>query len=383
MVRKSSSMESFIKEDTKTIALVSNNYWTLYKFRYDVINLFLNKGYKVILIAGKDSYERKFNQGNLVKYHIPIEARGVNPYTELKTFFKIYRIYKQTKVNLVLHFTIKPNIYGSLAARFLKIKSISFITGVGHIFINDNSFFTKFIKYLYKAALKDTLEVWFTNISDKKLFLKNKIINTKTIAKIVPGAGVVFKENVSKDKGNSKVNFIMVSRLLMIKGVLEYIMVAQKYNKDPGVIFTLIGAHNPKDIDSIDRKILDKAIKQGWIIYYDYQDNVTEHISKASCLIHPSYREGISTILIEAASLYTPIITTTAPGCIDVIPDNSFGLLCEPRNLLSLERKVQDFLLMTNEEKHHMVDKAYNYVKSNFERQIILRNYEGLDVYLN
>ena len=168
MVRKSSSMESFIKEDTKTIALVSNNYWTLYKFRYDVVQMFIKKEYKVILIAGKDSFHTNFKNNNITKIFLPIDERGMNPFSEIKTILSLYRIYKHIKTDLVMHFTIKPNIYGSLMSKILDIKSISFITGIGHIFLKKKSLIKVFSKK--SCFLLDVLNFMKFPLFFKQLF---------------------------------------------------------------------------------------------------------------------------------------------------------------------------------------------------------------------
>tara|TARA_Y100000768_G_C23697506_1_gene549781 strand:- start:244 stop:684 length:441 start_codon:yes stop_codon:yes gene_type:complete len=145
----------------------------------------------------------------------------------------------------------------------------------------------------------------------------------------------------------------------------------------------LIGAMNDDDPEGIDRDLLDKYVKNRSLDYLDYQDDIMPILINASCLIHPSYREGISTVLLEAASIKIPIITSTVPGCIDIIPDNSHGLLCKPRSVDSLRNAVDTFLRLKDKDKDKMTNKTYNYVKKNFSREIVLKKYEELDVYID
>ena len=362
---------------------MSNNYWTLYKFRYDVVQMFVKKGYEVILIAGKDSFHLNFNNKKIKKIFLPIDERGLNPLSEIKTMVSLYRIYKNIKTDLIIHFTIKPNIYGSIICKLLNINSISFITGVGHIFLKKKSFFKDFISRLYKYALSKNKEVWFTNKSDKELFIKNKIINKNMKIKIVPGAGVIFKEHPEIIKRDQGTDFLMVSRVLKDKGVKEFLKVAEMYNKNKNVTFMLIGVLNDNDRGAIKREYLENYIENKTITYLEYQEDIMKYLKETSCLIHPSYREGISTVLLEAASIKLPIITTTVPGCIDVVPDNSHGLLCKPRNVDSLKRAVERFLSLGKDEKKVMTDKTFEYVKKYFSREVVLKNYEELYDYID
>ena len=172
-------------KNNKTITMVSNNYWTLFKFRYDIVDYFIQQGYQVNLIAKRDKFHEHFDNVKINKFFIPLAERGLNIVNEIITLYSIYKIYKKNKSDLSFHFTIKPNIYASLITNILKIKTISFITGIGHIFINKRPFLKRIIVNLYKYSLKNCEEVWFTNIHDKKLFIENSIITSQK-TRIVP-----------------------------------------------------------------------------------------------------------------------------------------------------------------------------------------------------
>lgn len=331
-------------------------------------------GHKVILIAKKDRFHKYFNAPNLQKKFIHIEERGVNILSELKTFIHLFNIYRNIKTDLIFHFTIKPNIYGSIIAKILKIKSISFITGVGLLFINKKSYLSKIIIPLYKVALKNVYKVWFTNKHDKDLFLKNKIVK-KSQFDIVPGAGVIFKIIKERDLSKDKYIFTMISRLQKEKGIEEFLYVARQYKDNKNIEFRLIGNIDNDDPSGIDQNKLNKYISDDSLLHFNYQDDIENFLLESNCIIHPSYREGISTILIEAASLMIPIITTTVPGCIDVIPNNEHGLLCKSNDKNSLKDAVDTFISMDDNKIKRKTQNAYNHVKANFERQKILNIY--------
>jgi glycosyltransferase involved in cell wall biosynthesis len=361
--------------DNKSITLVSNNYWTLYKFRYEVIELFLSEGFQVNLIAKNDNYSNKFTNKNIKKYYISLNSRGISIIDEIRTFFQLYRIYKSLNSSLVFHFTIKPNIYGSIICRILSIKSISFITGIGHTFIHKN-ILQKIIILLYRFALSKVNEIWFTNKADKILF-DDLNITRKNKTKIVPGAGIEVPEKIEGYEHNEKKIFLMVSRLQKEKGVMEYLKCSEKYKDNPNVIFMLIGDSIPSDPSSININQIKPYIDNNSIIYKEYQENILEYMKVASCIVLPSYREGMSTVLLEASMMKRPIITTNVPGCIDIIKDQSYGVLCEARSELSLMYAVNIFLNLDQKKIFEMVEKTFDYVNKNFSKKIVLTEYKN------
>ena len=270
-----------------------------------------------------------------------------------------------------------------MVCKFLNINSISFITGIGRIFLKNKSILKNIIIKLYRFALSNNKEVWFTNKMDRELFIKNKIIHKSFISKIVPGAGICFNNYKKSLRQDKEIKFLMISRVLKYKGVIEFLKVAETYKNNENIKFMLLGALNDDDPEGIDREFLNKYIQNGSMSYLDYQEDIMPLLSNASCLIHPSYREGMSTVLLEAASIKIPIITTSAPGCIDIIPDNSYGLLCKPKSVNSLRVAVDRFLELKDEDKDKMTNKTYNHVKKNFSRDVVLKKYEELDVYIN
>lgn len=359
----------------KTITIVSNNFWTIYKFRLDVINMLLDDGYCINLLAGKDSYIEKFKNPKIILAPIPINERGMNIFEEIRTFIEIYKNHKKIKPALVFNFTLKANIYSGLICRILNIRYISMITGLGHIFINRNVITKYLISNFLSISLKNSLEVWFTNKSDE-LSYKNENIISSQLTRIIPGAGAIFNKNeLILNYTRDPITFIMVSRLLKEKGVIEYINTAKYFKNNENIKFILIGSHKNDD-SYVSRKTLDLAIHDKIIEYHDYQEEIMPYLSKCSCVVHPSYREGMSTILLEASALKIPIITTKVPGCIDIIPDESYGTLCEPKNTKSLIDSINKFININEEKLKKQTSKTYDHVKEKFSRSQILEIYK-------
>ena len=362
----------------KSITLISNNYWTLYRFRYDVIRMLVNEGYSVNLIARKDSYHKHFTDKSINKHFLPLEERGKNIFQEIKTFLSIHRLHKKINPEIIFNFTLKPNIYSNISARILNIKTISMITGLGNTFIKPTNILKKIVIILLRISLKETKEVWFTNKFDEEYFREIKIINHQKTY-IVPGAGVKIKnESISRKNTNDKYTFLMVSRLLKEKGVSEFIESANYFKNDLSKNFILIGAYlNNKDY--ISEETLNKSVRSHALQHHSHTDNIDEYFDNADCIIHPSYREGMSTVLLESASLKIPIITTKVPGCIDIILNKDYGFLCEASNTKSLIKQIIEFTNINNKTPELidlMVNKTYQHVSNKFNREKIIEKFK-------
>mgnify|MGYP001193346122 CR=1 FL=1 len=364
----------------KSVTMVSNNYWTLYKFRYDIIRMLIDEGYIVHLIAKNDTYQKYFRYKNIHIHFLPLEERGKNIFKELSTFISIHKLHRKIKPDLVFNFTLKPNIYSNLSAAILNIKTISMITGLGHIFIKGNILYKAIVILLLRLSLKKTQEIWFTNKHDEEYFRKIKIISLQKTS-IVPGAGVKIKDRGSlRKKNNGHYIFLMVSRLLKEKGTSEFLEAANFFKKDLSKKFILVGAHT-SDKNHILKELLDNMNKNDVITYIPYTDNIESLFEKADCIIHPSYREGMSTVLLEAASLKIPIITSNVPGCIDIILNENYGFLCNKSDSESLIGQIIMFTQVNNEDPKKidaMVERTYKHISKNFNRSDIVNKYREI-----
>jgi glycosyltransferase involved in cell wall biosynthesis len=286
------------------------------------------------------------------------------------------RIYKNLQPDFIFHYTIKPNIYGTLAARFCKIKSISIITGLGNAFSNNGILF-HVAKLLYKVSLAYPVEIWFLNSSDKSIFISNGIIKAHK-SFILPGEGVnttAFSPAVHRPE-NTAFTFLLVSRMLYDKGIEEFVE-ASKLLLKKGYSLTslLLGQIDYDNPEVIALEVLEKWQQEGIVQYLGSTNDVKPYIENVDVIVLPSYREGIPRILLEAAAMEKPIITTSIPGCVEVVEDGVNGYLCEVKNIEDLANQMEKLILLPVEEREKMGVAGRKKVLAGFDEKIIIDIY--------
>jgi len=361
----------------KKIIISINTTWNIYNFRLGLVKALLKQGYDVYAISPKDDYVEKLKEIGLKHIDIKINNKGTNPIEDMKLVYDYYKIFKEIKPDVALFYTIKPNIYGNIAAKFSSIKTISNISGLGTVFLHDN-FSSKVARFLYKIALKQPQKVFFQNNDDKDLFVKNNLIDPQK-TDILPGSGInteIFKP-VYINKNNNKFIFLMIARLVRDKGIMEYIKAAEiikdKY-KDT-VEFWILGSFYFNNPTAITPQEIKKWEEKNIIKYLGTSNNVKDFISKADCIILPSYREGLSRVLLESASMAKPIITTDVPGCRDVVDNGINGYLCEVRNYRDLSIQMEKMLNLSEKDRKEMGNKGREKVIKYFKEEIVINKY--------
>jgi glycosyltransferase involved in cell wall biosynthesis len=359
------------------IAIVINTAWNIYNFRAGLIKFLQKKGCEVIAIAPTDNYVEPLKAFGVDFYHLPIEAKGTNPVTDFISVFKIVAVYKKVKPDIILHYTVKPNIYGTFAAKILGIPCISNVSGLGFLFI-DKTIASTIGKWLYKLAFYFPKKVFFQNNEDETLFIKNGLVNKK-ITEVLPGSGINLDtyKPVEKTKTDSFV-FLVIARLLINKGLREYAEAAYLLKKkypDKKMEFWLIGFKESDPKIGIPEVELNEWQKNGSIIYLGHSDNVKEFISKADCMVLPSYREGTSRTLLESIAMGKPIVTTNVPGCKEVVIEAENGFLCEAKNSNSLLLALEKTLLLPSETLHLLGKKSRAIAESKYDENIVFEKY--------
>ena len=357
------------------VVIVLNNSWYAYNFRFNLARSLKVNGYEVIFVAPYDEKYSELIKKEFSFFDINIDAKGINPISDFKTIISLYKLYKNIKPDMVLNFTIKPNIYSSIVGGILDIKSISNITGLGTIFIKQ-SLTTKIAKLLYKIALYFNSKVFFQNNDDKSLFIKDSlVIENKT--DLLPGSGVDLNKFVPIVNHNDKVfKFLLIARLLKDKGILEFIdaikIVKSKYNN---VEFQILGAVGVANKTAITKEELQIWIDNDFINYLGITDNVQDVISKIDCVVLPSYREGTPRSLLEACAMEKPIITTDVVGCREVVDDEINGYLCEVRNSQDLANKMEMMINLSVEERRVMGKAGRYKIVKEFDEKIVINKY--------
>ena len=360
----------------KKIAIISNVSWNLYNFRLSLMKAMQNAGYEVIAIAPQDEYSQKIIDAGFEFYPIKLNSQGINPLQDMQTTMKFYKLFKTLSPDFICNYTIKPNIYASLAARLLNIKMINNIAGLGTLFINQGPV-TNIAKFLYKVSQAKADKIFFQNRDDFELFTGEGIVN-KNNCDILPGSGVDMKRFRPQVKPKSDVvRFLHVSRMIWEKGIGEYVDAARIIKaKYPNVEFCLLGFLDVENPGAISREQMNEWVEEGVINYLGTSDNVDEIIATSDCMVLASYyREGTPKTLLESASSAKPIITTDNVGCRDVVDHGVNGYLCEPRSVQDLVKKLEMFLALSMEEKDKMGMKSREKVANEFDERIVIGKY--------
>ena len=358
------------------IAIVINKSWNIYNFRMGLVRAFLKLGYEVVAIAPPDEYSQKLVDAGCTYVPIEMENKGTNPLQDLLLTQRFYQVYKKVKPDVILQYTIKPNIYGTLAAKMAGIPTINNVSGLGTVFIVQN-FVSKVALALYKFAFKFPAKVFFQNHDDKQLFLDHKLISEQ-ITDVLPGSGIdtqKFKPAATFTR-NSPFTFLMIARVLYEKGVVEYVEAARLIKANyPEVRVQLLGGIDESGNIGIKRAVFEPWIKEGVIEYLGVSDDVAAHITAADCIVLPSYREGTPKTLLEAAGMGKPIITTNVPGCKETVTDNYNGYLCEVKNASDLADKMLKMYHLSDAELNQMGKASRQLAVDKFDESYVIRKY--------
>ena len=355
-----------------TIALVANSSWNLHHFRRSLINRLMAEGYDIILLAPEDKYTPHLADFLNARY-IPLrhlQAQRKNPLRDLLLLQELYRIYRQEQPDIVLHFTIKPNLYGSLAASWLGIPSISTVTGLGYTFVHDQ-FRYRLVRMLYRFSFRKNTQVVFQNPDDKDLFLELGLVD-KNKYTLIPGSGVDTNHFIPQSKSENKDAFIylFVGRLLYDKGIREFFAAAQLLQQ-PGRIFWVVGERLPDHPNGIPEVMVQSWIESGAIQYLGYQEDVRPFLAQADVLVLPSYREGLPRSVLEAMAMAKPILTTNVPGSRETVERGKNGVLIPIKSVEALATAMKQIQKMDSEQLNQWGQYSRKLVVKKFSQKIV------------
>lgn len=354
------------------VLILANNDIGLYRFRKELLKELILNNIEVYISLPDGKMIKQLQDIGCVFCATDVDRRGMNPIKDLKLFFYYIKMIKKMKPDVVLTYTIKPNIYGGIACRLMKIRYIANVTGLGTA-LEKQGLLSKMLIYLYKIALGNAQQVFFQNKSNKELFLEKKISKK---GYLIPGSGVNLEENcyeVYPDK-TKPVSFLFVGRIMKDKGIEELLSCAEYIkSKYRDVQFHLVGPYDEEQYKDRINQMHDQKL----LISYGEQSDIHGFMKECHAIILPSYHEGLSNVLLEGAACGRPLLTTTVPGCRETYDEGITGFGCEAGNEKALIAIVEKFLALSYEEKVEMGKLGRQKVKKIFDRNIIV------DAYMN
>jgi glycosyltransferase involved in cell wall biosynthesis len=356
------------------ILITINTTWNIYNFRLGLLKNIQKNGNKTIALSPADEYVNKLLEEQVEFQHISINSKGINPVEDLILIKNYISALKKIKPDVVLSYTIKPNIYASIACRFLNIPIINNVSGLGTLFIK-KSLASHIAQLLYRFAFRKSSWVFFQNETDKNVLLSKKLVSPLKTS-VLPGSGVnisYFKTKRTSNKGNK---FLFVGRLLGDKGIREFIQAANRLsNEFSSLEFLLVGELGYNNPTAISEQELNGWLKNPGIKYLGKTDDMKSIYEQADIMVLPSYREGLSKSLIEAAAMKLPIIATNVPGCREVVDEGKNGFLCNVKNADDLYNKMKTMVSLTEQERLDMGNYSRKKAEKEFDEKIVIQRY--------
>ncbi len=357
------------------IAIVINTSWNIYNFRKGLVQALLKRGDEVIAIAPKDEYSEKLIGWGCQYEPLEMEGTGMNPVKDLFLLSALRKILKKIRPDVVLTYTIKPNLYGSIASGTLNIPCICNVSGLGTTFLWTGIVRALAVR-LYNFSFRYNKWVFFQNAEDSHDFLKIiKLDPAKT--SLLPGSGIdISAFTPTKSSVQGKTVFLMISRLIIEKGVRDYIEAIRLVKKQmDNIEFQLVGALDEAHARSISANELKEWIDEGLIVYTDHISDVRPVLAQAHVVVLPSYREGTPRTLLEGGAMAKVLLASNVPGCREVVKNGYNGFLFDPQNPQDLADKMLDYLNLNEEVKNEMASNSRVWIEKTFNEQIVIDLY--------
>lgn len=358
------------------VLIALNTTWNLVNFRSGLIRALLNHGWEVVAVAPPDEFVSRLQALGCRYETMPMDNQGTHLGRDVLLLWRFYSLLRRERPTVYLGYTIKPNIYGSLAARALGIPVVNNISGLGAPFIKD-TWLKRLVRELYRFALLRSARVFFQNKDDRQLFIEGKLVRQE-VTDMLPGSGVELARFAATPLpvAEHNIRFLLIARMLWDKGVGEFVEAARMI-KSRGINADccLLGFLDVQNPAAISRTQMDEWVGEGIVTYLGETDDVRPHIAAATCVVLPSYREGTPRTLLEAAAMGRPIIATDAVGCREVVDDGVNGYLCRLKDAVDLADKMERMIALSPEARTEMGRRGREKVERQFDEQIVIRKY--------
>lgn len=360
------------------IAVVSNTAWYLFNFRLTLMRALQAAGHTVVAVGPTNEYAARIQAAGVPFESVPISGSGVNPFTELCSVIKLRRVFRRREIDLVLSYTPKGNLYAALASISLKVPFVPNVSGLGRAFSRQSAA-TWIARNLYRLTFPRALHIFFQNNEDMAVFLRSGFASEAQVDRL-PGSGVDLVHFEPAEPAGHAADapvFLLMARMLWDKGVGEFVAAAHRVRKIyPKAVFQLLGFLDSDNPSAISRQQIEAWTGEGAVTYLGDTDNVRPYISAADCFVLPSsYREGVPRVLLEAAAMARPIITTETAGCRDTLIDAVTGFLCKPADAEDLANKMLQFIALEPRHRLEMGLRGRAFMELNFDEQIVVNKY--------
>jgi glycosyltransferase involved in cell wall biosynthesis len=376
MTEKLSIMNSQLKTNRR-IVVMENGLISTYTMRNELMLTLLNQNFEVHVLTHTNQFKKEVEDSGLKVYHVG--SGNTNPLKILMYVCKVFYFMRRVQPDVCLTFSVRPAIWGNIVARILGIPVIANISGIGPLFSSKNMAY-RFIRFIYPFALSKTEKIFFQNEEDRETFISHRFIVRQKTDRI-PGSGVdylKFAPVPCTNKITKNFSFLFIGRLVKDKGILEFIEAAKIMKaQNPAINFKVIGPLLQQNLRSntLTKKVVYQWVSEGIIEYEGEKKDVRKDIAAADCIVLPSYREGISNVLLEAASMEKACIATNVTGCKEIIEDGKTGLLCRVRDASDLAAKMKQMIALPESALMEMGKQARQKMIREFDKRIVLNCY--------
>ena len=354
---------------SKVLFLVNHDV-VIYNFRLELVERLCADGHDVVISSPYGERIEDLKALGCEFREIEISRHGMNPVQELKLLGNYIKLLKEVRPDIVLTYTIKPNIYGGIASALLGIPYVANITGLGTA-VENGGMVQKLTVLLYKLAFVNVQRVFFQNEENRRFFADRKIAVSRH--GMLPGSGVNLQRFVPLDYPEGEnTEFVFISRIMKEKGADHYLDAAEAIRaKYPNTVFHVCGFCE----EHYEARLKDLQ-ERGVIVYHGMVRDIKTVLERTHCTIHPTfYPEGLSNVLLESCACARPILTTDRSGCREVIDDGINGFVVRQRSTEDLIAKIETFLSLTSEQRRAMGLAGRAKVEREFDRQIVVEAY--------
>ena len=352
----------------KRVLIISNHSFMLWQFRRELIQAMLESGKEVIIALPFGDHVEDFQRLGCRMIDTPLDRRGINPFRDLKLLRQYFRILRAEKPDIVVTYSIKPNVYAGFACRLLKIPYCVNVQGLGTAFQTPGM--ARIVTFLYRTALKRAKTVFFENSQNAALFREKNIICARQEV-ILPGAGInLDRYRLEPFPENDSVRFLYVGRLMKEKGISELLdSVKMLCEERPDIHLDLVGF-----FEDAYKEQVDALCETGIATFHGFQPDPRPFYAAADCVVLPSYHEGMSNVLLEAAATGRPLITSSIPGCQEAVEPGVSGLTCPAKNTAALYEAMKQIAATPRDTRMAMGLAGRKRMEAHFSKQIVVEN---------